>query len=393
MKNFAILLSALAIATILLFGSNAKLTSVHAQTTCTDATGATIPCPPTEEPSTGGGESEDNSNNGGGQNPSSSVNTTVPTSTVTPMPLAAPTEDGSTGKVEWSGTCKGPTISDTTTCIAQFSNGCKSVGGSVTIGEIKDGEVPLTCKVPAVLPATPRPLSALDSDYLGSCTNENLADCREQFKCENGLLVIEIDLYADGGAKYDFYCISHEEFPKLDLPLILAPQEGSTDDTNWGGACSDEEGFSLDACVELFAGMCDADGGDLSVWYDDDGSAGVYCENSTPADSQPAPTEIPAIAAAPTDDGNTEGKNDWEDTCTFDSCLLLTAYCYWDGGTPEIIEDGSGNTGLHCSIPDKKEGSIPPARWMLGALGIGLGVVILRKALNRRVELKQPYTS
>lgn len=388
MNKFAVLLSALAIATIILFGSNANITSVHAQTTCTDATGATIPCPSTEESSTGGGgEGEDNANNGGSQNPSSSVNTPVPTSTVTPMPLAAPTEDGSTGKAEWSGTCKGPNTSETATCIAQFSNGCKSVGGSVTIGEIKDGEVPLTCKVPAVLPATPRPLSSNDNGFLGSCTNENLAECREQFKCENGLLVIEVDLYADGGAKYDFYCISHEEFPTLDLPLILAPQEGSTEDTNWGGACSTD--YDVDECVEDFAAMCDSDGGDLSVWYDDDGWAGVYCENSTPADSQPAPTEAPAIAAAPEED-SVQGDS-WDESCTLDGCYGLALWCsLYDGGTGYGMEDGNGGYIYHCDLPDD-EGNIPPARWILGALGIGIGVVIFRRHKNRRVELKLPY--
>lgn len=377
MKKFAVLLSALAIATMLLFGPNANISPVHAQTTCTDATGATIPCPPTEEPSTGGGgseeeENEDNSNNGGSQNPSSSVNTPVPTSTSTPMPLVAPTEDGSTGKAEWSGTCKGPNTSETATCIAQFTNGCETVGGSVTVGEIKDGEVPLTCKVPAVLPATPRPLSSNDNGFLGSCTNENLADCREQFKCENGLLVIEVDLYADGGAKYDFYCISHEEFPTLDLPLILAPQEGSTEDTNWGGSCSEGENLSLDACVDLFAAMCDADGGDLSVWYDnDDGTAGVYCENSTPADSQPAPTEAPAIAAAPEDDGSTEGS--WDEECGYWTCWMSALACYAEGGSGYELDHASGAHIYHCDTKSTTGNTFPPGGW----LPWGVGIVII----------------
>lgn len=109
MKKFAVLLSALAIATILLFGSNANITPVQAQTTCVDAAGGPIPCPPTEEPSTGGGgseeeENEDNSGGGaqpGGGNPNPpSVVTATPSATPspeptnTPLPLSdKPTED------------------------------------------------------------------------------------------------------------------------------------------------------------------------------------------------------------------------------------------------------------------------------------------------------------
>jgi hypothetical protein len=59
-----------------------------------------------------------------------------------PELISGQTEEPGTGKAEWSGVCKD------TTCISQFTNGCESVGGTVDIGEIKEGTVPLTCKVP-----------------------------------------------------------------------------------------------------------------------------------------------------------------------------------------------------------------------------------------------------
>jgi hypothetical protein len=84
---------------------------------------------------------------------------------------AAPTEEPDSRKAEWSGTCKD------TTCIAQFTNGCKSVGGTVEIGEIKEGTVPLTCKVPmeeyepeiAIAAAPEDPGETGKSGFVGDC--------------------------------------------------------------------------------------------------------------------------------------------------------------------------------------------------------------------------------
>jgi len=87
----------------------------------------------------------------------------------------------------------------------------------------------------------------------------------------------------------------------------------------------------------------------------------------------PTPTAEPVITSSG-NDGATEGENDWEDVCTFDLCLGLTAACYWDGGTPEIVEDGSGNTGVHCTIPDDDDGAAAPFPW--GPVGI-VGIVVL----------------
>lgn len=260
---------------------------------CRDATGAVIPCPPTEPPA------EPPTGNGGNQNPPA----TVATPTSASLPLAVPTQEESTAKAEWSGTCKD------STCIAQFTNGCTSVGGTVTTGEIKDGTVPLTCSVPLVLPATPRPISVAptslpDEDYLGSCSNAdgNVFDCFDQFKCEDGLLVIEVDLYATGGTKYDFYCIPDENIPQLDLPLTIPDPAG--EDNNWTGGCNVD---GLDACLDLMSSACSEEGGEVSIWYDDDG-AGVYCQNQSEA-GQVAPTATPLPIITAPEEGSTSGNN------------------------------------------------------------------------------------
>lgn len=96
-------------------------------------------------------------------------------------------------------------------------------------------------------------------------------------------------------------------------------------------------------------------------------------QNAPVFEVTPTPTAEPVITSAG-NDGSTDGDNDWEDVCTFDLCLGLTAACYWDGGTPEIVEDGSGNTGVHCNIPDDDDGAVAPFPW--GPVGI-VGVVIL----------------
>ncbi|GAB4499846.1 MAG: hypothetical protein OHK003_17420 [Anaerolineales bacterium] len=86
MKKINTLLLALAIVTILLFGSSATVPAAHAQATCLDAAGAPIPCPPS------GGDSDSNDNNddgnnptGGNPNPPTSI-TATPSATPTPLP-------------------------------------------------------------------------------------------------------------------------------------------------------------------------------------------------------------------------------------------------------------------------------------------------------------------
>lgn len=213
---------------------------------CRDATGAEIPCPPTQEIPCGqvGGPAcpptEDNSNNGGNNR-----------STATSIP---------------------PTVAPTAT----------------------------------PLPISAAPTSLPDEDYLGSCSNAdgNVFDCFDQFKCEDGLLVIEVDLYAEGGTKYDFYCIPDANVPQLDLPLTLPDPVG--EDNNWTGGCNGS-GSELDICLDLMSDACSEDGGEISIWYDDDG-AGVYCQNQSEA-GQVAPTETPLPLITEPQEGSSANQN------------------------------------------------------------------------------------
>lgn len=236
---------------------------------------------------------------------------------------------------------------------------------------------------PPVVPtatATPLPIALPESDYLGSCNSStgNLKDCLDQFTCEDGTLVIKVDIYTGGnGTQYDVYCIPHETLPTLDLPFSIPADDGATDDTNWTSGCF---GDDVDGCIENLAALCDADGGDFSVWYEDDGSAGAYCENSTPADSQPAPTEAPAaIAAAPEDDGSTEGSS-WDEECGYWTCWMSSLSCLADGGTGYELDHASGAHIYHCDVPSSEGQASPPSPWTpwitVGALAILIGLLL-----------------
>lgn len=254
---------------------------------CRDAAGAVIPCPPTD-PSTGGGGSDsdsddnDDNNGGGGGGGNQNPPVTVVTPTSTPLPLSvAPT-------------------------------------------------------------STPLP----DEDYLGSCSNAdgNVFDCFEKFKCEDGLLVIEVDLYADGGTKYDFYCIPDGNIPQLNLPLTI-PDPGGKDD-NWSGGCNND---GLDACLDLMSSLCSEDGGEISIWYDDEG-AGVYCQNQSEAGQVvPTATQLAVIAPAPEDNSTTGGS--WDEECSWATCWMSDLACWSEGGKGYGVEDSVGNTGYHCDLP------------------------------------------
>ncbi len=222
---------------------------------------------------------------------------------------------------------------------------------------------------PFPISAAPTPTSLPDENYLGSCSNAdgNVFDCFEKFKCEDGLLVIEVDLYADGGTKYDFYCIPDENVPQLDLPLTIPDPMGKDD--NWGSGCSEDSHGGLDACLDLLSGICSEEGGDVSIWYDDDG-AGVYCENQSEA-GQPAPEATPLPLAVAPQPGNTSDE-DWDESCSWASCWAYDLSCWSSGGSGYGMEDGAGNTIYHCDMP---EGST--AGNNLKQLGLATVVVVL----------------
>lgn len=257
MKKINIVLFSLAIVTILAFGSNSKTPIAHAQTTCLDAAGAPIPCPPTEEPSTGGGGSDDNSGGGsqpGGGNPNPpSVVTATPSATPTPLPtntplpvsdkptenptknapsndptptsmmIVNPTSDGSTtGVVAWEKDCS-EKESETAQvrCIDDWFAVCKKGNGSPSETVKPDGVITVSCSYGKMV-FEPTPLAitgASENNLIGKCTQEDavdgsLADCFARYTCEDGTLVIKVDLYSGNGTEYIFYCIPHKpSFP------------------------------------------------------------------------------------------------------------------------------------------------------------------------------------
>ncbi len=295
---------------IFTFFTASQVKSASAQTQCLDAAGGPIPCPPTEE-----------------------------------IPCGQP---------------GGPA------CPPPPDNGGDNDGGN---------KRPTVTPIPPTatsLPISAAPTSLPEENYLGSCSNAdgNIFDCIEKFKCENGLLVIEIDLYADGGTKYDFYCIPDENLPQLNLPLTIPDPVGK--DNNWTGGCNNDGGnqsLNIDACLDLAASDCSEQGGEASIWYDDDG-AGVYCENQSEA-SLPAPeaTALPLVVAPPAADTSGE---DWDESCSWASCFAYDIMCWADGGSGYGQEDGAGNTVYHCDMP---EGSTSGNN--LKQLGLATIVVVL----------------
>ncbi len=235
-----------------LFSPVSNLTDVQAQSTCLDAAGAPIPCPPTEEPSTGGG-SDDNSGGGsqpGGGNPNPpSVITATPSATPTPQPTNTPlpvsdkptenptknapsndptptpmvianpsSDDSTTGVVAWEKDCS-EKESETAQvkCIEDWLAVCTKGNGSPSQTVKPDGVITVSCSYgKMVFEPTPLAIAGANEDNLiGSCTQEDaidrsLADCFARYTCEDGTLVIKVDLYNGNGTAYDFYCIPHK---------------------------------------------------------------------------------------------------------------------------------------------------------------------------------------
>ena len=219
---------------------------------CYDATGTEIPCPPTEEPSTGGG-SDDNSGGGsqpGGGNPNPpSVITATPSVTPTPQPTNTPlpvsdkptenptknapsndptptpmgianpsSDDSTTGVVAWEKDCS-EKESETAQvkCIEDWLAVCTKGNGSPSQTVKPDGVITVSCSYgKMVFEPTPLAIAGANEDNLiGSCTQEDaidgsLADCFARYTCEYGTLVIKVDLYNGNGTAYDFYCIPHK---------------------------------------------------------------------------------------------------------------------------------------------------------------------------------------
>ncbi|HCK64784.1 MAG TPA: hypothetical protein DHW49_00830 [Anaerolineae bacterium] len=276
----------------------------------------------------------------------------------TPLSVVNPTDDGAT---EAKGaTCKGGTTEWRLTCALGFATECTNAGGESTIKTVGNSiEIDCTKDAFLVIDPTPYPITSgpAEDDLIGTCSQAqgNVSSCLAELQrqCEDGLLVIEVDLYATGGTSYKVYCIPHEELPTLDLPYKLPDNDGSTED-NWTGGCY---GNDVDKCVNDLASLCESDGGELSVWYDNEGGAGVHCENQSDA-GQVAPTATPLVVVSPDEDNSSAGDS-WEEECSWASCWLSDLSCWMDGGSGYVVEDSVGNTGYHCDLPSQSSNAPP----------------------------------
>jgi hypothetical protein len=253
MKSRLIILSVL----FALMAAAALYVSAHAQG-CFDPSGAPIDCPDYQNP----------------------TKTPVPpTPTSTPLPLAIPTDDGVAGFK--SATCAGGADAAwMLSCTTNLVNKCGGAGGVSTIDPPDSaGGVTVNCSkdVFVVIEPTPFPLSLPErgDGWIGTCTEAagDLADCIDNFKCEDGLLVVKVDIY---NGIYDFYCIPHDKDPETVFPIGVPLDPGADD--NWVGGCSGGDGMG--ACLDEMKAACDEEGGEYSEWYDDEG-AGAYCQNSS----------------------------------------------------------------------------------------------------------------
>ena len=164
-------------------------------------------------------------------------------------------------------------------CIGGFVADCTKAGGDATVSKTDHGGK-ISCSVDAwaVIEPTPRPLGAAPEDNLiGTCTEAagDLSACIAKFRCPDGLLVVKVDIYE---GVYKFYCIPHDQDPNMVFPIGVPLDPDS--DSNWVGGCSGE---GIDICLDEMKAACDAEGGEYSEWYDEDGSAGTYCQNESEA--------------------------------------------------------------------------------------------------------------
>lgn len=341
--------------------------TVYAQDACYDATGASIPCPPTDAPNGGGNNDSDqgedtnkNHNSGGGnQNPAA-----IATPTSTPLPVANPNDGSTEGKKpdDWSHDCKSG--SGQLNCILEAAETCQAEGGDSTGTTGSDGTVTIKCTHIEIGP-TPFPIALPKDNYLGSCTKENFSRCREQFKCEDGLLVIEVDLYATGGTKYDFYCIPHDSGVLKEFPFASQPSDDGNTDYKYAGVCHFGDGY--EQCMSDFFAQCDADGGLYGEIDSGKDATVTTCELPEGMTAEATPMPV----AAPSDDGATQGNEDWDESCSWATCWIHDLQCFIDGGSGYAVEDSVGNMGYHCDMPEQKSNSMIP--W----LGLGLGVVVV----------------
>lgn len=203
---------------------------------------------------------------------------------LTPLPITNPKEEDGAGG--WTGKCSKYNTTSISKCVDGHLADCKFDGGTASQSTSDDGTVSVACKNTsnsAMINPTPLPIANAEADdnWVGHCskTDDNLAECIQKYKCEDGLLVIKVDIYA---GTYDFYCIPHVVDPQVVLPFAIPPDDGATG--NWTGGCF---GDDTDGCLNDMKAACDEEGGEYSEWYDDEGGVGAHCANSS--ESAPAP--------------------------------------------------------------------------------------------------------
>ena len=288
--------------------------SVNAQGGCQDAAGGPIPCP-TETPKDNDASPTDKPKDN--DNPRKSTPTSQPTRvpntatptpsetptstpepTATPLPEIAisPTEETNSAKAEWSGICKD------TTCISQFTNGCKSVGGTVETGEIKEGTVPLTCKVPkgenepeiGFAAAPTEETNSAKAEWSGICKDTT---CIAQFTngCKSVGGTVDIGEIKEGTVPLTCKVPMGEYEPEIGF--AAAPtEETNSAKAEWSGICKNT------TCIAQFTNGCESVGGTVEIGNIEKGNVPLTCkvpmgENepeivfaAAPSGPQPGPT-------------------------------------------------------------------------------------------------------
>ena len=132
----------------------------------------------------------------------------TPLALINPTPASAPTGSDYTGDCDSS-------KPGHLTCIMDFVDTCIKKGGDSSISSTDGNITTLKCVVPLVSEPAPLPIANVDDNWIGRCTEEDkvdgsFQDCFERYTCDDGTLVMKVDLYSGDGTTYDFYCIPHK---------------------------------------------------------------------------------------------------------------------------------------------------------------------------------------
>lgn len=220
MKSRLLTIVLLLVLTASLFGPLGGVTVAQAQTTCTDATGATVPCPPTGGDSSSDDTDDSGGNGGGSPNPPSVV-TDTPSATPTPLPTHTPLP-----------------VSD------------------------KPTENP-TSNAPVDVSPTPQellPLALPTDRMIATCSSSDGKPCWEQayLQCPNDIVVLETD---PTNSTFGFFCIPDNDKPAAGLPLKAEPD---STERGWEGDCLGMDKIAQ-RCIDGQIQICLSVGGQPST--------------------------------------------------------------------------------------------------------------------------------